>query len=68
VVDRVETALKDLEDQYKTQCRVVRDKSLNLLRSNLPELFRVVSDFSLQSAGYFKGLWSMAQTNDQLDD
>ncbi|RLN35475.1 hypothetical protein C2845_PM03G24810 [Panicum miliaceum] len=68
VVDRVETALKGLEDQYKTQCRVVRDKSLNLLRSNLPELFRVVSDFSLQSAGYFKGLWSMAQTNDQLDD
>ena len=68
VVDRVDTALKDLEDQYKTQCRVVRDKSLNLLWSNLPELFRIVSDFSLQSAGYFKGLWSMAQTNDQLDD
>lgn len=68
VVDRVENALKDLEDQYKTQCKVVRDKSLNLLRSNLPELFRAVSDFSLQSAGYFKGLWSIAQTNDQLDD
>lgn len=68
VVDRVENALKDLEDKYKTQCRVVRDKSLSLLRSNLPELFGVVSDFSLQSAGYFKGLWSIAQTNDQLDD
>ncbi|KAF8690443.1 hypothetical protein HU200_040796 [Digitaria exilis] len=68
VVDRLENALKDLEDQYKTQCKVVRDKSLNLLRSNLPELFSVVSDFSLQSAGYFKGLWSIAQTNDQLDD
>ncbi|OEL26562.1 hypothetical protein BAE44_0012419 [Dichanthelium oligosanthes] len=50
VVDRVENALKDLEDQYKTQCRVVRDKSLNLLRSNLPELFRVVSEFSLHCA------------------
>nr|CAB3456083.1 unnamed protein product [Digitaria exilis] len=68
VVDRLENVLKDLEDQYKTQCKVVRDKSLNLLRSNLPELFSVVSDFSLQSAGYFKGLWSIAQTNDQLDD
>lgn len=68
VVDKVENALKELEDQYRTQCRVVRDKSLSLLRSNLPELFRVVSDFSLQSAGYFKGLWSIAQTNDQLDD
>ncbi|XP_002461680.1 uncharacterized protein LOC8069100 [Sorghum bicolor] len=68
VVDKLENALKDLEDSYKTQCKVVRDKSLNLLRSNLPELFRVVSEFSLQSAGYFKGLWSIAQTNDQLDD
>lgn len=68
VVDRVENALKDLEDNYRTQCKVVRDKSLNLLRSNLPELFRAVSEFSLQSAGYFKGLWSIAQTNDQLDD
>lgn len=68
VVDKLENALKDLEDSYKTQCKVVRDKSLNLLRSNLPELFRAVLDFSLQSAGYFKGLWSIAQTNDQLDD
>ncbi|CAL5066422.1 unnamed protein product [Urochloa decumbens] len=68
VVERVENALKDLEDQYKTQCRVVRDKSLNLLRSNLPELFRTVLEFSLQSAGYFKGLLLISQTNDQLDD
>ncbi|KAL6639055.1 hypothetical protein ACP70R_022785 [Stipagrostis hirtigluma subsp. patula] len=68
VVDRLEAALKDLEDKYNTQCRVVRDKSLNLLRTNLPELFRHVSDFSLQSAGMFKGLWSIAHTNDQLDE
>ncbi|WVZ62433.1 hypothetical protein U9M48_012187 [Paspalum notatum var. saurae] len=68
VVDRVENALKDLEEKYMTQCKVVRDKSLNLLRSNLPELFGAVSDFSVQSAGYFKGLWSIMQTDDQLDD
>ncbi|KAL6839097.1 hypothetical protein ACP4OV_031151 [Aristida adscensionis] len=68
VVDRLEAALKDLDEKYRTQCRVVRDKSLNLLRTNLPELFRQVSDFSLQSAGMFKGLWSIAHTNDQLDE
>uniref|UniRef100_A0A0A9E1N1 DUF632 domain-containing protein n=1 Tax=Arundo donax TaxID=35708 RepID=A0A0A9E1N1_ARUDO len=67
-VDRLEQALKELEEKYRTQCRVVRDKSLNLLRTNLPELFRHVSDFSLQSAGMFKGLWSIAHTNDQLDE
>ncbi|XP_062187910.1 protein ROLLING AND ERECT LEAF 2-like [Phragmites australis] len=67
-VDRLEHALKDLEEKYMTQCRVVRDKSLNLLRTNLPELFRHVSDFSLQSAGMFKGVWSIVHTNDQLDE
>ncbi|KAL5197736.1 hypothetical protein ABZP36_001248 [Zizania latifolia] len=61
-------SLKDLEEKYVRQCRIVREKSLNLLRTNLPELFRVVSDFSLQSAGMFKGLWSIAHTNDQLDE
>ncbi|KAJ1288621.1 hypothetical protein BS78_02G102000 [Paspalum vaginatum] len=68
VVDRVENALKDLEEKHRTQCRVVRDKSLSLLRSNLPELFSAVSEFSVQSAGYFKGLWSIMQADDQLDD
>lgn len=67
-VERLEQAMKDLEDKYRGQCRVVRDKSLNLLRTNLPELFRVVSDFSLQSAAMFKGLWSIAHTNDQIDE
>ena len=67
-VVRLELGLKDLEEQYAKQCRVVREKSLNLLRTNLPELFRVVSDFSLQSAAMFKGLWSIASTSDQLDD
>ncbi|XP_062189503.1 protein ALTERED PHOSPHATE STARVATION RESPONSE 1-like [Phragmites australis] len=67
-VDRLEHALKDLEEKYRTQCRVVKDKSLNLLRTNLPELFHHVSDFSLQSAGMFKSVWSIAHTNDQLDE
>lgn len=67
-VERLELGLKDLEEQYTKQCRVVREKSLSLLRTNLPELFRVVSDFSLQSAAMFKGLWSIASTSDQLDD
>ncbi|XP_071682311.1 LOW QUALITY PROTEIN: protein ROLLING AND ERECT LEAF 2 [Lolium perenne] len=67
-VERLELGLKDLEEQYTKQCRVVREKSLSLLRTNLPELFRVVSDFSLQSAAMFKGLWSITSTSDQLDD
>ncbi|KQK20360.1 nitrate regulatory gene2 protein [Brachypodium distachyon] len=67
-VERLELVLKDLEEQYKKQCRVVREKSLSLLRTNLPELFRVVSEFSLQSAAMLKGLWSIMSTNDQLDD
>ncbi|GJN24889.1 hypothetical protein PR202_gb12663 [Eleusine coracana subsp. coracana] len=67
-VEKLEQGLKNLEETYRGKCRVVRDKSLNLLRTNLPELFRVVSDFSLQSAGMFKGLWSIAHTNDQLDE
>jgi hypothetical protein len=66
-VERLEEALKNMEDQYMKQCKAVRDKSLNLLRSNLPELFRVISDFSLESAGMLKGLWSITHTNDQID-
>ncbi|KAG8100307.1 hypothetical protein GUJ93_ZPchr0013g36483 [Zizania palustris] len=67
-MERLELSLKDLEEEHVRQCRVVREKSLSLLRTNLPELFRVVSDFSLQSAGMFKGVWSIQHTNDQLDE
>ncbi|KAL5196967.1 hypothetical protein ABZP36_000479 [Zizania latifolia] len=67
-MERLELSLKDLEEKHVRQCRVVREKSLSLLRTNLPELFRVVSDFSLQSAGMFKGVWSIQHTNDQLDE
>uniref|UniRef100_J3MJF4 DUF632 domain-containing protein n=2 Tax=Oryza brachyantha TaxID=4533 RepID=J3MJF4_ORYBR len=67
-MERMELSMKELEETYVKQCRVVREKSLNLLRTSLPELFTVVSDFSLQSAGMFKGLWSIAHTNDQLDE
>ncbi|EAZ03209.1 hypothetical protein OsI_25359 [Oryza sativa Indica Group] len=67
-MEKLELSMKELEEMYVKQCRVVREKSLSLLRTNLPELFRVVSDFSLQSAGMFKGVWSIAHTNDQLDE
>uniref|UniRef100_A0A0E0LIH4 DUF632 domain-containing protein n=1 Tax=Oryza punctata TaxID=4537 RepID=A0A0E0LIH4_ORYPU len=67
-MERLELSMKELEEMYVKQCRVVREKSLSLLRTNLPELFRVISDFSLQSAGMFKGVWSIAHTNDQLDE
>ncbi|KAE8812357.1 formin-like protein 5 [Hordeum vulgare] len=67
-MERLELSLKDLEEEYTKQCKVVREKSLSLLRTSLPELFRVVSDFSLQSAAMFKSLWSISTTNDQLDD
>uniref|UniRef100_A0A0D9WWT4 DUF632 domain-containing protein n=1 Tax=Leersia perrieri TaxID=77586 RepID=A0A0D9WWT4_9ORYZ len=67
-MERMELSMKELEEKYVKQCRVVREKSLTLLRTNLPELFRVVSEFTLESAGMFKGLWSIAHTNDQLDE
>ncbi|XP_058192460.1 protein ROLLING AND ERECT LEAF 2-like isoform X4 [Rhododendron vialii] len=45
-VDTVKQKLEDEEEEYQRQRVHVREKSLTALRTQLPELFRVLSEFS----------------------
>lgn len=45
-VEMVKQKLEEEEEEYQSQCVHVREKSLTALRTQLPELFRVLSEFS----------------------
>lgn len=59
-VESLQVRLKDEEESYRRTCKQVREKSINSLRTHLPELFRALSDFALDCSEMFKKLRSIA--------
>ncbi|KAG5537673.1 hypothetical protein RHGRI_024953 [Rhododendron griersonianum] len=60
-VEAVRKKLEEEEDAYEKQCTQVRQKSLNSLRSRLPELFREMADFSVVCSDMYRRLRSISQ-------
>ncbi|KAJ4819265.1 hypothetical protein LUZ62_031831 [Rhynchospora pubera] len=67
LVEGLEKRLKEEETKYRDQCKQVREKSLISLRINLPELFRLMSEFSLCSSIMYKELLDSTQPMDEDD-
>ncbi|KAF1865764.1 hypothetical protein Lal_00021764 [Lupinus albus] len=61
MVDQVKKRLDDEEEAYARQCLQVRQKSLGSLKNRLPELFRAMSDFSLECSRMYSQLRSISQ-------
>ncbi|CAL0325985.1 unnamed protein product [Lupinus luteus] len=61
MVDQVKKRLDDEEEAYAKQCLQVRQKSLGSLKNRLPELFRAMSDFSLECSRMYSQLRSISQ-------
>ncbi|KAL1565108.1 protein ROLLING AND ERECT LEAF 2-like [Salvia divinorum] len=61
-VEAAKQKLEDAEESYQKQCIQVRDKSLMSLKSQLPELFRALSDFSLVSSDMYSHLSGIAHS------
>ncbi|XP_058226861.1 protein ALTERED PHOSPHATE STARVATION RESPONSE 1-like [Rhododendron vialii] len=60
-VETVRKKLEEEEDAYEKQCTQVRQKSLNTLRSRLPELFKEMADFSVVCSDMYRRLRSISQ-------
>ncbi|KAJ1686070.1 hypothetical protein LUZ63_017460 [Rhynchospora breviuscula] len=67
LVEGLGKRLKEEETKYRDQCKQVREKSLISLRTNLPELFRAISEFSLGSSIMYKELLDSTQPMDEDD-
>ncbi|KZV56095.1 hypothetical protein F511_06112 [Dorcoceras hygrometricum] len=60
IVESAEHKLEKEEEDYLKHCVQVRQKSLNSLKSQLPALFRALSDFSLACSDMYNKLRSIA--------
>ncbi|RDX66037.1 Nitrate regulatory gene2 protein, partial [Mucuna pruriens] len=60
-VDQVKKRLEDEEEVYAKQCLQVRQKTLGSLKNRMPELFRAMSDFSLECSKMYSELRSISQ-------
>ncbi|OIW03822.1 hypothetical protein TanjilG_30098 [Lupinus angustifolius] len=61
MIEQVKKRLENEEDAYARQCLQVRQKSLVSLKNRMPELFRAMSDFSLQCSKMYSELRSISQ-------
>lgn len=61
LVEQVRKRLEDEEEAYARQCLQVRQKSLGSLKNRMPELFRAMSDFSLECSKMYSELRSISQ-------
>lgn len=59
-LEALKQRLKEEEEAYQRQCMQVRVKSLNSLRTGLPELFRAMSEFSRACSTMYQHLESIA--------
>lgn len=66
-VEAAKQKLEEDEEEYQAQCVHVREKSLMSLKSNLPELFRAISDFSLACSNMYSNLRSISQSRNRND-
>ncbi|XP_014501224.1 nitrate regulatory gene2 protein [Vigna radiata var. radiata] len=60
-VEQVKKRLEDEEEAYARQCRQVRAKTMGSLTNRMPELFRAMSDFSLECSKMYSELRSISQ-------
>ncbi|XP_020584816.1 uncharacterized protein LOC110027645 [Phalaenopsis equestris] len=60
-VESLEIRLKSEEETYQKTCKQVREKSAGTLKNKLPELFEVMSEFSLSCAEIYKQLRIITQ-------
>ena len=60
-VELVKKRLEDEEEAYARQCLQVRQKTLGSLKNRMPELFRAMSDFSLECSRMYSELRSISQ-------
>ncbi|XP_051127496.1 protein ROLLING AND ERECT LEAF 2-like [Andrographis paniculata] len=61
-VEMAKHNLEQDEEAYQKQCIQVRDKSLMSLKTSLPDLFRVLSDFSLACSDMYNRLRSIIRS------
>ncbi|KAE9600484.1 hypothetical protein Lal_00045977 [Lupinus albus] len=61
LIEQVKKRLENEEDAYVRQCLQVRQKSLVNLKNRMPELFRAMSDFSLQCSKMYSELRSISK-------
>ncbi|XP_061359569.1 nitrate regulatory gene2 protein isoform X2 [Gastrolobium bilobum] len=59
--EQVKRRLDEEEETYAMQCQQVRQKSLGSLKNRMPELFRAMSDFSLECSKMYRELKSKSQ-------
>ncbi|TKY48153.1 hypothetical protein E2542_SST25567 [Spatholobus suberectus] len=60
-VEQVKKRLEDEEEAYARQCLQVRQKTLGSLKNRMPELFRAMSDFSLECSKMYSELRTIPQ-------
>ncbi|XP_043700901.1 protein ROLLING AND ERECT LEAF 2-like [Telopea speciosissima] len=60
VVEALQKRLEEELEDHQKHCRHVRDKSLQNLKMQLPELFRVLSEFAFACSNMYKNLRSIA--------
>ena len=60
-VELVKKRLEDEEEAYARQCLQVRQKTLVSLKNRMPELFRAMSDFSLECSRMYSELRPISQ-------
>nr|KYP39737.1 hypothetical protein KK1_038929 [Cajanus cajan] len=60
-VEQVKKRLEDEEEAYARQCLQVRQKTLGSLKNRMPELFRALSDFSLECSKMYSELRTISQ-------
>ncbi|PIN10817.1 hypothetical protein CDL12_16588 [Handroanthus impetiginosus] len=65
MIEAAKGKLEEDEKAYKRQCIHVREKSLMSLKSNLPELFRALSDFSLACSDMYRNLRAIAHSRNR---
>ena len=61
-VEIVSKRLKEEQEEYQKQCAQVRDKSLTSLKTQLPELFRAISEFADASSEMYSRLRSISHS------
>ncbi|KAG6519551.1 protein ROLLING AND ERECT LEAF 2-like [Zingiber officinale] len=67
-VENADIKLKGAEEAYRKQCKMVRDKSLATLKTHLPDLFRVMSDFSYSCSAMYNNLSSVTGSHNPAKD
>ncbi|KAF7843328.1 nitrate regulatory gene2 protein-like [Senna tora] len=60
-VEQVKKRLEEEEEAYARHCLQVRQKSLVSLKNRLPDLFRAMSDFTLECSKMYSALRSISQ-------